>query len=51
MKAECQTLLVPVAVIPEVAHSMRERLGAAVEARLAESLAARELAIESLILQ
>jgi hypothetical protein len=40
-----------VAVIPEVAHSMRKRLGAAVEARFAESLAARELAIESLILR
>ena len=51
LKAEHQTLLVPVAVIPEVAYPMRRRLGPAVETRLAESLAARELAIESLILR
>jgi len=48
LKAERQSLLVPVTVIPEVAYLMRKRLGTAVETRFAESLAAGELAVENL---
>jgi hypothetical protein len=48
LKAECQSLLVPVTVIPEAAYLMRKRLGAAAETRFAESLAAGEVAIENL---
>ena len=51
LKAERQSLLVPVTVIPEVAYLMRKRLGAAVETRFAESLAASEMAIENLALR
>lgn len=48
LEAERQSLLVPVTVIPEAAYLMRKRLGAAVEARFVESLAAGELATENL---
>jgi hypothetical protein len=48
LKAERQSLLVPVTVIPEVAYLMRKRLGTSVETRFAESLAAGELAVENL---
>ena len=48
LKAEGQSLLVPVTVIPEAAYLMRKRLGAALETRFAESLAAGEIAIENL---
>jgi hypothetical protein len=48
LKRERQSLLVPVTVIPEVAYLMRKRLGAAVETRFAESLAADEVAVENL---
>ena len=48
LKAERQLLLVPVTVIPEAAYLMRKRLGAAVETRFAETLAAGEIAIENL---
>jgi predicted nucleic acid-binding protein len=48
LKAERQSLLVPVTVIPEAAYLMRKRLGAAAETRFCESLAAGEIAIESL---
>jgi hypothetical protein len=48
LKAERQSLLVPVTVIPEAAYLMRKRLGAAVETRFAETLAAGEIAIENL---
>ena len=41
-------LLVAVTVIPEAAYLMRKRLGAAVETRFAESLAASEIAVENL---
>jgi hypothetical protein len=48
LKAERQSLLVAVTVIPEAAYLMRKRLGAAVETRFAESLAAGEIAVENL---
>ena len=48
LKAERQSLLVPVTVIPEAAYLMRKRLGVAVETRFAESLAAGEIATENL---
>ena len=48
LKAERQSLLVAVTVIPEAAYLMRKRLGAAVETRFAESLAASEIAVENL---
>ena len=48
LRAERRSLLVPVTVIPEVTYLMRKRLGAAVETRFAESLAAGEMAIENL---
>ena len=48
LRAERQSLLVPVTVIPEVAYLMRKRLGTAVETRFAESLAAGEVAVENL---
>ena len=48
LRAERQSLLVPVTVTPEVAYLMRKRLGAAVERRFAESLAAGEVAVENL---
>ena len=48
LKAERQSLLVPVTVIPEAAYLMRKRLGAAAELRFSESLAAGEIAIENL---
>lgn len=48
LKAERRSLVVPVTVVPEAAYLMRKRLGAAVETRFAESLAAGEIAIENL---
>ena len=48
LKAERQSLLVPTTVIPEAAYLMRKRLGAVVEMRFAESLAAGEIAVENL---
>jgi hypothetical protein len=48
LKAERQSLLVAVTVIPEAAYLMRKRLGTAVETRFAESLAAGEIAVENL---
>jgi predicted nucleic acid-binding protein len=48
LKAERQSLLVPVTVIPEAAYLIRKRLGAAAEARFGESLAAGEVSIENL---
>jgi predicted nucleic acid-binding protein len=48
LKAERQSLLVPVTVIPEAAYLMRKRLGPAAETRFAESLAAGEMATENL---
>lgn len=41
-------LLVPVTVVPEVAYFLRSRLGSLAERRFARSLAASELAIETL---
>ncbi len=48
LKAERQSLLVPVTVIPEAAYLMRKRLGVLAETRFAESLAAGEIAVENL---
>jgi len=48
LKVERQSLLVPVTVIPEAAYLMRKRLGPAAETRFAESLAAGEIATETL---
>ena len=44
-----QVLLVPVTVLPEVAYLVRTRLGAGAELKLAESIAAREVSVESLV--
>jgi hypothetical protein len=41
-------LIVPVTVVPEVCYLMRDRLGALVERKFVESLAAEELALEEL---
>jgi predicted nucleic acid-binding protein len=43
-----EALIVPVTVVPEVCYLMRERLGASVERRFVESLAAEELALEDI---
>jgi predicted nucleic acid-binding protein len=48
IKASGEALLVPVTVVPEVCYLMRERLGASVERRFIESMAAEELALEDL---
>jgi len=48
LKAERQSLLIPVTVIPEATYLMRKRLGVAAETRFAESLAAGEIATENL---
>lgn len=48
LKAERQSLLVPVTVIPEAAYLIRKRLGAAAETRFGESLAEGEIGIENL---
>jgi len=48
LKAERQSLLVPVTVIPEAAYLLRKRLGAPAETQFAESLGAGEMAVENL---
>jgi uncharacterized protein len=48
LKGERQSLLAPVTVIPEAAYLIRKRLGPSAETRLAESLAAGEIAVENL---
>jgi hypothetical protein len=48
VKATREALVVPVTVVPEVCHLMRERLGAAVERRFVASLAAEEVALEDI---
>jgi hypothetical protein len=48
LRAERQSLLVPVTVIPEATYLLRKRLGPAAETQFAESLAAGEMAVENL---
>jgi uncharacterized protein len=48
LQAERRVLIIPVTVIPEAAYLIRSRLGIHAEGRFAESLAARELAVENL---
>jgi predicted nucleic acid-binding protein len=48
VRRQRQSLLVPVTVTPEAAYLIRSRLGAKVERRFIESLAAAELAVEDL---
>jgi predicted nucleic acid-binding protein len=48
LRNERRSLMVPVTVIPEAAYLIRKRLGTGAERRFAESLAARELAVENL---
>jgi predicted nucleic acid-binding protein len=48
LRKDRRSLIVPVTVVPEVAYLIRKRLGVAAENRFAESLAAKEIAVENL---
>ena len=48
LQKDRRSLMVPVTVVPEAAYLIRKRLGISAEKTFAESLAAKEIAVENL---